>query len=139
MDKRGLSPNLRWVFRENLCLDLPKPEDKEFRIGFQTRLNPVTEEDVRLVYDQVSRTENPLVFEGLVQAEQFTLCTLLGDPWQVDDDVYVPEWDLYFFLKGPYRLWEEIIDENEWRARKKRESKNLSGLDYVFALKSYKR
>ncbi len=131
---RGLSPNMKWIFREHLCLEPHRKgeeEERRRRISFQTQFPPVTEDDVRDMYASLVESKTPIVFMVMVQTGSYTLCTLLGDEYRADNDVYEEEWDLYFFLKEPYRLFEEIADKGGWKRRKRRESKDLSGLDYI--------
>lgn len=136
--ERGLAGNIRWVFRENLCLEQMSAGDDDQPISFETTICPVREGDVQMIYDIAARVGD-LVFSTLVHTPDFTLCTLLGDTWLADDDVYCEDWGMYFFASDPYTLWAQIDDPNEWRQRKLHEHKKLSGLDFVFALDKIKR
>jgi len=135
--ERGLSSNLKWAFRENLCL--ARHENTEnFSLVFETQVHPVTLNDVCRVYNQVRLQKHPIVFGTLVHKPEFTLCTLLGDEYLADDDVYVEGWDLYFFAQEPYVYFEEVTLREQWMNRRMHEWKRLSGLDFVFCLDAFK-
>ncbi len=136
--ERGLSPQLRWVFREHLCLGPTQSGTGQFHISFQTQWPPVAEQHVRSAYEGMVMRGDVIVFEALVHTDQYILCALLGDTYLVDGDVHVQDWDLSFYLKEPYRMYEEITDETEWKRRKKRENKHLSGLDFVYLMQPRK-
>ena len=133
---REISDNLRWCFRENLCLEALTSAG-EFQISFQTTEPSVTLDDVRRTYKKTAflppTESHPLVFASLIHAETYTLCTLLGDEYQCDEDVYVQTWDLYFCATQPYEFSEELTDQEQWSRRltAERQRKQLSGLDYV--------
>ncbi|MCM8794590.1 MAG: hypothetical protein NC819_02140 [Candidatus Omnitrophica bacterium] len=129
--ERGYSFPLRWVFRENLCLERTGRGEEERKISFQTRWPVVGEEDVRRVYVNLVREKSPVAFSVLEAAPAYTLCTLVGDTYHVDDDLYEPEWDIYFHLKKRPFIFEEISERGPWKRRKRWESINLNDFDYV--------
>lgn len=137
LDARRLPPPVRWAFREHLCLHYPVAGGG-FAASVQTIDPPVVEEDARLVYDAATARNLAIVFAVVAPAPECTLCTLLGDTWGADEDVYVPDWELYFYRDGLCRAVEELTDLREWRRRKRRESRALSGLDYVYVLSAFK-
>lgn len=137
LDARRLPPSVCWGFREHLCLHYPV-EGGGFTASVQTIEPSVVEEDARLVYDAAVARSLPIVFAVVASATAYTLCTLLGDTWAADDDVYVADWNLYFYRDGLCRAVEELTDLREWRRRKRRESRALSGLDYVYVLSAFK-
>ncbi len=136
--QRGLPSSLKWVFRENLCLERTGRGEEERKVSFQTQWPFVTEEDVRQVYVEFVSEKSPLVFAVLDHTDLYTLCTIAADKFHLDDDIYQEDWDLYFFLKKRQFIFEEIFDRREWRRRKRRESGNLNDFDYVPVLKYVK-
>ena len=131
---RRLSLNLKWVFRENVCLLGDKRSISG--IAFETSIRPVTVSDVKRVYEATRQVEGPLVFETLVQAPEFTLCDMLGDTFTTADDHYISDWNIYFYAKEHWGdgqcVCQEISDPAKWRSLKARECKCLSELDYLF-------
>ncbi len=137
LKERDFSPNMVWVFRENL-FHVKDGVTSDIKLIFETKINPVTLDDVRLVYNQAKTHRGPIVFEMLVETHDFALCTLLGDTLTTSDDIFIDEWDLYFFAKDFYLSFEEVRDLAAWMAAKAREWKHISELDYVFCLNAFK-
>lgn len=137
IQEKGFSPNLRWVFRENLY-HTRHENTESFRLVFETEIHPVTLKDVRSVYEKVRPQECPIVFELLVHAQDFTLCTLLGDEFGIDEDTFVEEWNLYFSAQDDYLSFEELSDPTQWAKGKIRQWRHISGLDFVFCLDGFR-
>ena len=120
----GYSNRVRWVFRENLALTGPSEPGGEFGIVFQTESPSVTQEDVAAIYTR--HIEEPeIVLQLLVAARDFSLCTLLFDSYEVEEDRPREELGVYFDIE-PYRHFREVFSPG-----KLRQSKALSGLDFV--------
>lgn len=138
LQERNLSPNLRWVFRENIFNSFDETSGHG-KLVFETQINPVTLDDVRLVYGQAQPDSAPLVLWALVQTHDFTLCTVLGDTLSTCDDVFVDEWNLYFYAQKLVFSFEEVTTPEQWAKAKKHEWIHLSELDYVFCLDAFRK
>ena len=135
--QRELSSNIIWVFRENL-FNAEEEQTQDLKLIFETKINPVTLDDVRLVYNQAKSYAGPIVFWMLVGTQDFSLCTLLGDTLSTCDDIFVDEWNLYFFTKEFYLSFEEVTRPAKWAEAKRHERNHLSELDYVFCLNAFR-
>ena len=135
--ERNYGSNLRWVFRENLCLEKHE-QGSGLLIAFETNQQRVEVKDVRFIYEELRPQNDLIVFCVLAVAPDFTLCTLLGDDFDAgDEDSFIKEWDLHFFLEKQHEYIEEVCDATEWQHRKQHEWKRLSGLDFVFSLQHF--
>ena len=124
---------MRWVFHENV-FHVRDETTENFKLILETEINPVTLDDVRRVYDQAKSDKGPIVFYMLVEAQDFSLCTLLGDTLTTSSGVFIEEWNLYFFAEEFYLSFEEVKNSAQWISMKDLEWNNLSELDYVFCL-----
>ncbi|RYZ87309.1 MAG: hypothetical protein EOP06_12890 [Proteobacteria bacterium] len=138
LQERGFSPNIKWVFRENI-FNATSESSGSFKLIFQTKIHPVTLDDVRLVYNQTKSNKGPIVFWMLVEAQDFTLCSLLGDTLSTSRDIYVDEWNLYFFTEKLYLSFEEVTSTVVWANAKRHDCHHISELDYMFSLKWFKK
>ena len=133
LKERSVSPDLKWIFHENM-FHVRDEATENFKLVFETKINPVTLDDVRRVYNQAKLDKGPIVFYMLVEAQEFSVCTLLGDTLTTSSDVFLEEWGLYFFAEDFYLSFEEINSPVRWVNAKALQWNRLSELDYVFCL-----
>ena len=141
--ERNLSLNIRWVFRENLCLKRKRGPNQTFLIAFQTFMPRVVESDARLVYESAVGWNNPIMFETVVRSPDHTVCTISADcsgsEDEYDEAKYEKDWALCFNAEDGYASSEEVFEKKRWYLRKLFEDDHPSGLDYVYSLKAVKK
>ena len=124
---------MKWVFHENI-FNVIDESTKDLELIFETEIHPVTLNDVRRVYNQSKSNEGPIVFWMLIESQDFILCTLLGDTLSTSHDIFVDEWNLFFFAEKFYTSFEEVKNSAHWLKEKTHQWNHLSELDYVFCL-----
>ena len=133
LGKRNASLNLRWVFRQNLALSHP-PGCREHMIYFQTFKPETTRERLIAFYGKYADTMDFIGAEVLISEQSYTLCALLFDPWNLQDDegdVLHEAQGYGFAVSDGYRHYREVFSRGEWLRKYWLQSRNLSGLDFV--------
>lgn len=134
---RQASLNLRWVFRQNLALS-HVPQSTEFKIYFQTFSPAISRDKVAVFYRRYADALEFIGAEVLAYEQQYTLCALLFDPWDVqedDGDVFHEDQGYGFALQRGYSHYQEVTDRYEWWFKHLFQSRRLSGLDFVLRYK----
>lgn len=136
---RGCSPELLWIFEENLCFEKAPEAPGGFHPGFQIRFTSVPDDALDIAFDHFCETDTRIVFYRLGESRNRSVCILLGDPWfdgKGEGDGYVrrDEWRMSFH-PGRKGQIEEVTDMGRWMRRIKRE-RPLHDLDFCMALAS---
>ncbi len=130
---RNASQNLRWVFRQNLALAHP-PGSRAHKIYFQTFSPEIDRGKLAAFYREYADGLNFIGAEALVYEKQFTLCALLDDPWNLEEDagdVFHSGKGYGFAVQDGYKHYQEIADKYQWWVKYLLQSRTLSGLDFV--------
>jgi hypothetical protein len=156
--ERGFSPELLWIFEENLCFEKAPQAPGGFHPGFQIRFTPVPDDALDIAFDHFCESDTRIVFYRLGEARQRSVCILLGDAWfngkgspreitsaatpssaaghisRGENDGYIrrDEWRMSFH-PGRKEEIEEVTDMGRWLRRIKRE-RPLHDLDFCMAL-----
>lgn len=113
--RRGWSPELVWVAREVMSLDID--DDGVRGEGADPQLD---EQAVAMVYRLLVRENRPIIFECLGHHPRFTVITLLGDDHGVGllNARYEIGWNLWFSLDCPYWPALNLHPARDWAQRK---------------------
>jgi hypothetical protein len=135
--EHGCSPELLWIFEENLCFEKAPQAPGGFHPGFQTRFTPVPDDALDIAFDHFCESGTPIVFYRLGQSRNRSVCLLLGDAWfdgKGEGAGYIrrEEWRMSFH-PGRKEELEEVTDMGRWLRRIKRE-RPLHALDFCMAL-----
>src|SRR6266404_5009187 len=117
----GLSPDLVWIFDENLCFERDPGGPNGFRLGFQTLFTPPPPDAERIAYEHFSEFDAPLVWYRLGSCRGKSVCLLLCDPWfqtKTEAEGFTPqtEW-LMLFRPGTTQELEEVREKQRWENR----------------------
>lgn len=134
---RNLPAQCLWVFAENLCLESSRATPGSFRLGFQTKFTPPSDDALDIAYDVFGETDTRLVFYRLGSHAQFSVCTLLCDPWFEDKGSgegfeRKDSWGISFF-PGQTGEIEEITDLSRWLRREKG-GRTVQDFDFAMSL-----
>ena len=136
---RGYSPELLWIFEENLCFEKAPEAPGGFHPGFQIRFTPVPDDALDIAFDHFCETDTRIVFYRLGESRNRSVCILLGDAWfdgKGEGAGYArrDEWRMSFH-PGRKEQIEEVTDMGRWMRRIKRE-RPLHDFDFCMALAS---
>ena len=136
---KGLSPELIWIFDENLCFERDPSDSNGFRLGFQMSFTPPPTEAERIAYEYFAEFDAPVVFYRVGSAGGKSVCLVLCDRWfesrmEADGFVAKREWLMSFF-PGPSVEIPEIADKERWKNRIVRD-RPLHDLDFCMTLRS---
>jgi hypothetical protein len=136
---RGFSPELLWIFEENLCFEKAPEAPGGFHAGFQIKFTPVPDDALDIAFDHFCESDTRIVFYRLGASRNRSVCLVLGDAWfdgKGEGDGYIrrDEWCMSFH-PGRKEEIEEVTDMARWLRRIKRE-RPLHDLDFCMALAS---
>jgi hypothetical protein len=137
--QRGLPVDLIWVFDENLCFEKDAAGDKQFKLGFQTRLTPPPCDAEQIAFGHFCEFDARIVFYRIGSCRGKSVCVLLCDQWfetKGETQGFIPRDDwLVSFRPGGAEEVEEITDEQRWKQRILRD-RPLHDLDFCMTLRS---
>jgi len=139
LKQNGMSPDLIWLFDENLCFEKDPANAPGFRLGFQTVFTPPPAEAAQIAYDHFAEVDAPLVWYRLGTSQDKSVCLLLCDPWfqsKTEGEGFTkrPEWNM-LFRTGPQQQLEEVKDKERWEHRLLRD-RPLHDLDFSMPLRA---
>lgn len=134
---RGLGPEMRWIFEENLCFEKSRAEQSGFHLGFQTRFSTPPEDALDIAFEHFCETDKRIVFYRLGDSLGKSICVLLCDPWfenkgEADGFLRRDEWRVSFH-PGQADKIEEITDLGRW-LRRVRHGRGFHDLDFSMTL-----
>jgi hypothetical protein len=126
-----------WLFAENLCIERSPVTPGSFRIGFQTKFSPPSEDALEIAYDLFAATDARLVFYRLGSTPRGSVCILLCDPWFEerggrDGFERHDGWGISFYPGHPGDI-EEITDLSRWLRRVQRD-RAFHDFDFAMSL-----
>jgi hypothetical protein len=139
LTQRGFSPDIVWLFEENLCFENAPAAAGGFRFGFQTAFTPPPAGAEQIAYEHFNDFKARIVFYRLGASRGKSVCLLLCDDWfepKSDKEGFVrrDDWGISFRPGGSEEI-EEIADESRWKSRIVR-GRPLHDLDFCMTLQA---
>ncbi len=133
----NLPTAVHWIFAENLCIEPSPVTPGSFRVGFQTKFTPPSDDALEIAYDQFSETDARMVFYRLGSSPRGSVCILLCDPWfeergARDGFERHDQWGISFYPGHPGEI-EEVQDFRRWLRRVQRD-RAFHDFDFAMAL-----
>ncbi len=134
---RNLPAESLWIFAENLCVEPARATPDSFRVGFQTKFTPPSDDALDIAYDVFGETETRMVFYRLGTCGHKSVCFLLCDPWFEDKGTGEgferhDGWGISFF-PGEAGEIEEVTDLSRW-LRRVQGGRGLQNFDFAMSL-----
>lgn len=137
LTKNNLAAEPLWIFAENVCIEPSPTTPGSFRLGFQTRFTPPSEDALEIAYDLFGETQARMVFYRLGTSPRGSVCILLCDAWFEEKREHEgferqDEWGISFF-PGHAGDIDEVTDLARWLRRVKRD-RAFHDFDFAMAL-----
>jgi hypothetical protein len=126
-----------WVFAENLCIEASRVTPGAFRLGFQTKFTPPTDDALEVAYDLFGETGARMVFYRIGSSPRGSVCTLLCDSWfndkgETEGYERLDPWGVSLYPGLPGEI-EEITDLTRWLGRQ-RHAPAFHDFDFAMSL-----
>lgn len=126
-----------WIFAENLCIEQSRATPGSFRLGFQTKFTPPSDDALEIAYDLFGETDARMVFYRLGSSPRGSVCILLCDPWFEEKGGREgferhDKWGISFYPGHPGEI-EEVTDLTRWLRRVQRD-RAFHDFDFAMSL-----
>lgn len=135
--KKQLPTDTLWIFAENICIEPSRATPGSFRLGFQTKFTPPSDDALEIAYDLFGETDARMVFYRLGSCSRGSVCVLLCDHWFEEKNSPEgferhDEWGISFHPGQPGEI-EEITELSRWLKRVKNE-RAFHDFDFAMSL-----
>lgn len=146
LTKNGFSPNLVWIFRENVIVHSGKKA--RYRFYINPMINPITEDKLEKIYNYLKSTNGLIFIYTFIKDIDRTYVTIASDDYDFEDqngDLKMADCDVLF---GYSRFWdfantsdeiEVVNDINFWNKLKELKFNDIGPFDYFYCFDYFKR
>lgn len=126
-----------WIFAENICIEPSRATPGSFRVGFQTKFTPPSEDALEIAYDLFGETAARMVFYRLGSSPRGSVCVLLCDNWFEEKNAHEgferrDDWGISFYPGHPGEI-DEVTDLSRWLKRVKND-RAFHDFDFAMSL-----
>lgn len=126
-----------WIFAENICIEPSRATPGSFRLGFQTKFTPPSDDALEIAYDLFGETQERMVFYRLGSSPRGSICILLCDRWFEEKSAHEgferhDNWGISFY-PGHNGEIDEVTELSRWLRRVKND-RAFHDFDFAMSL-----
>ncbi|HZI30886.1 MAG TPA: hypothetical protein VFF11_01025 [Candidatus Binatia bacterium] len=135
--RHGLPTQTLWIFTENICIEPSRVTPGSFRLGFQTKFTPPSDDALEIAYDLFGETDARMVFYRLGSCARGSVCILLCDNWFEEKNAHEgferhDPWGISFYPGHPGEV-DEVTELPRWLKRVKND-RAFHDFDFAMSL-----